>query len=468
MVSISKYWQLVKLNSTGSRRVETMIAAKTYFQNQFPEWTQQVNVADTTIQRQLWQQMQQGGDIKSDHRFLAESCLRCYISHQIDQACLDLGVKFGSRHGFTYEDLLPFVLDDEGLLSSNSQQSVPYRSLAMTILQTFDPAKGTLNTWVTRYVRQHPELKRFLLQHGVYIVSDWALLNDTTSKRLQQILAQVYQLTEIEIQQTCELLQSFHAVYREDRLKQRIAKTKQPCQPPTSEQLVRIADDLKACTSRTLNPEAILRQLNAIASKLRRYRISAQGGTVPTVSFDQPEIQPFVDRAQVDQDDEEKIEFLKYYQNQFIECLDQAILQVISDSISKLQRKRSSVEQLFITALHLFHCQGQSMSQIAPQIGFQKQYEVTRLLKLNDLRADIRQRLLVMLRSRIVECAKMYANSERLQSLDQQVEVILDEQITSIIQEAESEAKNPVRNQPLRGLLARRICSYLDSRNPNL
>jgi len=465
VVSASKYWQFVKLNSTGSRRVETMIAAKTYFQNQFPEWTKQVNVPDTTIQRQLWQQMRQDGEVKSDDRFFAEICLRCYISHQIDQACLNLAAKFGSRHGFTYEDLLPFVLDDQGLLPK-VPQSVAYRSLATTILQTFDPAKGTLNTWVTRYVKQHPELKRFLLQHGVYIVSDWALLNDTTSKRLQQILSEVYQFTQIEIQQTCELLQSFHAVYREDRLQQRVTGTKQPCQPPTPEQLVRIADDLKARTSRTLTPEAVLRQLNAIASKLRQYRISAQGGMVPAVSFDQPEIQPFVDRAQVEPDDEEKVEFLKYYQNQFIQCLDNAISQVISDFISKLQRKRSSVEQLFITALHLFHCQGQSMSQIAPHIGFKKQYEVTRLLKLNDLRADIRQRLLVMLRDRIVECAKMYADSQRLQSLDQQVEVILEEQITGIIQEAESEAKNPVRNQPLRGLLARRICRYLDSRSP--
>lgn len=441
-----------------------MIAAKIYFQNQFPEWTD--NVPDTTIVRQLWQQMRQGGDVNSDNRFLPESCLRCYISHQINQACLDLAVKFGSRHGFTYEDLLPFVLDDQELLSSHSAQSVPYRSLATTILQTFDPAKGTLNTWVTRYVRQHPELKRFLLQYGVYIVSDWALLNDTTSKRLQQMLGNMYQLTQIEIQQNGELLQSFHAVYREDRLQQCIAGTKQPCQPPTPEQLIRIANDLKVRTNRTLTPEAVLRQLNAMASKIRQYRISTQGGIVPTVSFDQPKIQPFVDRAEVVQDDGEKTEFIKYYQNQFLQCLDQAISQVIGDWISQRQQKCSSTKKVFITALHLFYCQGQSMSQIAPQIGYKKQYEVTRFLKLNDLRADIRQRLLVMLRSRIVDYAKMYADSERLQSLDQQVEVILDEQITGIIQEAESEAKNPVRNQSLPSLLARHICRYLDSRSP--
>ncbi|GAB1541028.1 hypothetical protein NUACC21_36970 [Scytonema sp. NUACC21] len=465
MVSASNYWQLIKLDSTGSRRMETINAAKTYFQNQFPDWAKQANLPDTTVHRQLWQQMGQRGKVDSDNGSLAEICLRCYISHQIDRACLSLGAKFGSRNGFTYEDLLPLVLDDDGqTLPSNSDRGVAYRSLAMTVLQTFDPAKGTLSTWVTRYVRQHPELKRFLLQHGVFLVSDWALLNDTTVKRLQQILAEVYHLTPIEIQQTCDLLQSFHAVYRDDRLQQRISGSKQPCESPTPEQLVRIAGDLKARTNRTLNPEAVLRQLNALATKLRQYRISTQGGSVPSISFDQPEIQPFVDRVPAEREDEEISEFLKYYQDQFIQCLDRAISEVIGDFISKLQRKRSSVEQEFLTALHLFHCEGQSMSQIAPQIGFKKQYEVTRLLKLNDIRADIRQRLLLMLRDRILDRALLYVDPERLQTLDRQVELILDEKITGIIQEAESEAKNPIRNQPLRGLLARRLCRYLNLR----
>lgn len=161
------------------------------------------------------------------------------------------------------------------------------------------------------------------------------------------------------------------------------------------------------------------------------------------------------------QDDEEQIEFIKLYQNQFLECLDRAISQVVDDFISKFKRK-PSFEASFLTALHLFHCQGQSMTQIAPQIGLKKQFEVTRLLKLNELRADIRQRLLMMLCDRVLDLAKLFADSERLQSLDRQVELILEEQISSMIQEAESEVKNPIRNQPLRSLLARRLCHYLD------
>lgn len=471
MTLVSKYWQFVKLDSTSKRSIEMVVAAQTYLQKQ--GFAQKVEVSDAAVVRQLWQQMRARGEADTDEGYLAEICLRCYISHQIYQVCLDLGTKFGSRNGFTCQDLLQFVLDDEVLLATQTKQQTlragsnrsSYQSLASTVLKTFDPAKGSLNTWVNRYVKQHPELKRFLLQHGVFLISDWALLNDTNPKQLQRILADMYRLTSVEIQQICEVLVSYHAVYREDRLEQRLMGATLSCQPPTPEQLTRIADDLQTRTSRTLSSEIVLSQLQAIAAKLRRYRIAAQGGSVSSVSFDRPDIQPIVERSQVIQEEEEEIEFIKLYQNQFLECLDRSVSQVINDFISKLQRKRSSVEQSFLTALHLFHCQGQSMTQIAPQIGLKKQFEVTRLLKLNELRADIRQRLLVMLRDRVLDTAKLFADSERLQSLDRQVELILDEQISGMIQEAESEVKNPIRNRPLRSLLARRLCRYLDSRN---
>ncbi|MBD2603795.1 hypothetical protein H6G81_04425 [Scytonema hofmannii FACHB-248] len=481
MASISKYWEFVKLDSTSKRRVEMIVAAQTYLKKQFPELTEKVEVSDARVQRQLWQQIQSGKETDTHERQLAEICLRCYISGQIYQVCLNLATKFGNQNGFNCQDLLPFVLDDEILLATRNQpeklaskstQRSSYQSLATNVLKTFDPAKGSLNTWVSRYVKQHPELKRYLLQHGVFLVSDWALLNDTKPKELERILTDMYRLTSVEIQQLYELLVSYHTVYREDRLQQRLTGGTLPCQQPTSEQLIRIAKALQTSTGHKLSTEGILSQLHAIASKLRRYKITAQGGNVSSISFDQPEIQPIVERSrsvfdgesQATEDDEEQLEFVKLYQNQFIECLDQTLAQVIDEYITKLQRKRSSVEQSFLTALHLFHCQGQSMNQIAPQINLTKQYEVTRLLKLNELRADIRQRLLVKLRDRVLDTAKFFVDSERLLFLDRQLELILDEQISGIIQEAESEAKNPIRNQPLRSLLARRLCRYLESR----
>ncbi len=479
MTSASKYWEFVKLDTTSKRRVEMIAVAKTYFQRHFPDLH---DVADVTVQCHLWQ-IQHDANGEREDKFLAELCLRCYVSHQIYQVCLDLGMKFGSKNGFTYQDLLPYVLDDEVLevavrqpqqLSAwlnthRSQQGFPglgnssYQSLATNILKTFDPTKGSLSAWVSRYVKQHPELKRFLLQHGVFLVSDWALLNDTNPKELQRILTTIFGLSQVEIEQACELLVSYHGVYRQDRLQQRMAGGMLKCQPPTTHQLARIANDFQSRLGKSITPDTVFKQLQLIALKLRQYRIAAQGGAITSVSFDREEIRPMVEATQVTTEDDEQVEFIRLYQAQFSQALDEAIAQVLADAQAKIQRKRGTVEQQFTTALHLFHCQGQSMSQIAPLIGLKKQYEVTRLLKLNDLRADIRQNLLLSLRSRILELAENFTDSSRLQALDQKLEGILDEQISSLIQENESEAKNPIRNQPLRSLLARRICHYLQS-----
>lgn len=83
-------------------------------------------------------------------------------------------------------------------------------------------------------------------------------MNDTKPKQLQRILAEMYRLTPIEIQQISEVLVSYHAVYREDRLEQRLAGASPPCHPPTQQQLTRIADDLQARTGRLLSAKAML------------------------------------------------------------------------------------------------------------------------------------------------------------------------------------------------------------------
>jgi hypothetical protein len=438
-----------------------VIAAKDFLYKRFPTLADDSDVA---LQRQLWNFTRE----QQANNSMAEICLRCYISHQIYQACVDIGAKFGKQHGFNYEDLLLIVLGDEVLQSSQYQQikTSSYKSLATTILKTYNPDKGSLNTWVSRYVKQHPEVRKFLLQHGVYLVSDWALLNDTSLKELQRILTSMYNLATLEIKHACELLVSYHAVYRADRL-QLLTGLTLPCQPPSGEQLSRIADDLQTRTGKKLSNEAVLKQLQLIAAKLREYGIVARGGAIKTLSYHQEEVQPIVEHQQAvsNNEDQEENEFIKLYQQQLIESLDEAFSKVVENYIASLQRRRPSQVEPFIKGLQLFHCRGESMSQIAPQINLAKQYEVTRLLKLNDLRADVRQRLLLILASKVIEIAKLFTDVKQLENLDKKIEEALSEQIDKIITQAESEARNPVRNQPLKSLFAHRLCLYLDKRN---
>jgi hypothetical protein len=455
--------------------------AKTYFQRQFPDCVDAANVNDRSVQQDLWQRM--NASETPSEATAAELCLRCFISHQVDRACWDLSNKFGDRNGFTHNDLLPFVLDDHGRSQQEEERrqekrqqkegqperKLEYRSLFQTVLSSFNPEKALLQTWVNRHVKQHPELRRFLIEHGVYLVSDWAILNDTKPTQLKRILLKriltdFYQFASTDIGSMVELLISFHAVYRNDRLQQRLSGRSQACQPPTPEQLNRIADDLYNRTQTDLSSQVILKWLSEMATNLRDYRIASQGGPVKTISLEEPGRQPIADPNAHSDEEVEQIEFLKSYRSQFKACLVQAIKEAVSATV---QRKRPPKDQAFLTALHLFHCQGQSMSDIAPQVGLTQQCQVTRLLELKNLRADIRQRSLALLRDRVMEYAKFYADVECLQRLEEQVDLILEEEIDKVMGSAASEAMSPVHNQTPKNILAHHLCHYLDTRNTN-
>lgn len=307
-----------------------------------------------------------------------------------------------------------------------------------------------------------------MLDRGVYMVSDWAILNNITPSQLQRIFASFHNLTPSEIQHASILLESYHAVYRRDRLKQRKTGIKRQCLPPTIDQLQQIAQLLNQTANRTFSPEAIMTKLQNTAERLRQYGIYARGGTPATKSINEPETQSAVDRLQSSSindldDQDEQTEFLTFYRQQFINCLDQALEQVTSDRFSHLQRKDPHKASQFITALQLFHCQGQSMGEIASLVNLQAQFQVSRLLKLKEFRADVRQQMLQALRGLILEQAKAYTDPESLRLLDRQIEVALDEQIANLINEAETEVSIP-KNRSSTSVFTQRLCHHLDSR----
>ena len=265
--AISKYWKLVRLEATGRLKVEEIVSARDFLQKQFPQLNTQIEVSDKLIQRQLLRLVAHSSDTSledANHHLMAHSCLRCLISHQIEQVCIQLELQFGKEHGFNRYNLFPLVLDDtlddlRNTGSSRANQDT-YKSLSVQILETFDPQKASLSTWTTRLVKQNRELNAFLLEHGVYLISNWAILNDTTPKQARRILAEFHNLTSAEIQQACFLLESYHAIYRRDRLTQR-PRIRGKCQPPSGEQLERIARHLHQKTNLVLSPENALFQL---------------------------------------------------------------------------------------------------------------------------------------------------------------------------------------------------------------
>ena len=110
-------------------------------------------------------------------------------------------------------------------------------------------------------------------------ISDWAILNDTKSKQLKRILTEFYRLSKSEINQACSLLESYHAVYRRNRLEQRrnqrsLGQTRMTrrCPPPTAIQLHEIAQRMHAKAGLTLRAEQVKIQLQDLAKRLRQYR----------------------------------------------------------------------------------------------------------------------------------------------------------------------------------------------------
>ena len=458
MSNPSTYWTLVKINVAGNRQIQSIPAAQTFFHQVFADLIKVNNLANGEIQSRLFNFY---GDTNTDKSLNAHRCLLCFISWEIERVCLNLAKQFGAMGGFTSRDLLPYVLDDDGKLHSTTD----YQCYSLQILQSFDVGQSSLASWTNRRVKQHPALNKFLLECGVYLLSDWAILNDTQPKQLERILSQFHSLSGIEIQQSKWLLTSYHAVYRVQRLQQRKAKTSK-CQPPTIEQLQQIGDKLNSLSGGNTSCSDIITGLQQLAQAVREYRIHIRGGSLPTTSIDTAEginYNSLASNNVVDDDSENQTgEFLKLYRPQFLECLDNALATVTQTRVSKIRRKDVVKANKFLIALKFFHCQGLSMGEIAKRIEMKAQFQVTRLLKLKEFRADVTHELLLMLKSRVLELARNYSSVESLQVLESQINTALTEQVSSLIAEAEAEASSS-RSEFHKSRFAKRLCEYLDS-----
>ena len=205
-MSVSDYWHLQKLDSTGQSRRQPLEAAYQWLHQQAPTI---VEASEDEVR--LWQ-ARLLGDWRQGQQALALLCLRCVVSHAILRTCLQFVSQFGDYYQFRDTDLLPFVLDDEG------KPLGTYQPLGVHIVETYTPGRASLEGWAAHLTRNHSELNQFLIERGLYRVSDWAILNDTRPGQLPKILGEFHRFTEAEIAAATTLLSHYHGVYRRDRL----------------------------------------------------------------------------------------------------------------------------------------------------------------------------------------------------------------------------------------------------------
>ncbi len=388
---------------------------------------------------------------------LAQMSLRCFISKQIEMACVQLEMQFGELHGVRRSDLLPLVLDDDGRPWGTTDSSPRYRSVARQVIDTFDPERASLATWTIRLVKHHRELNEFLLECGVYLLSDWAILNDTQPTKLRRVLSSAPPLTELEIAQALRVLEAYHGVYRRDRLLARQSGIKGQCPPPTEAQLEEMAQQLDGVSS-----ARVLRELRAMADRLRAYRIAIRTGKIKTLSIhgtgDEDSREMDLPAPRENEDDRVAEAFVQHYRHAFSEALEKAIQQAIE---SRYQALKPPKKQQYLTALKLFHQEGLSMTAIASQVGLAAQFQVTRLLKLKELRESVRHEMIVLLKRYVKEQATAFVTLEQLERLDGKIEEALVEQVDQLMAEDAAQAQSP-KNYGKGSRFATVLCQQLD------
>jgi hypothetical protein len=455
MGQASKYWTILLLDGAGKSRPRELNNLKTFLEDQFPNYLEEdSSPSEDQLVRSLLPQT----------RPEAQLVLRCLISHQVTIACQSLVNQFGQFYGFNIGDLLPLVLDDDGKPWTTQGT---YKILAQQVLDRFDPSAGKLSTWVTRLVRQHPAISACLLDHGLYLVSDWAILNDTKPDQLYRIWTQHYNLSPQEAEQACRLLESFRQVYTPER------RPGSRCKDPTPDQMDRIAQTLSTTLQRPTATAEMQKQLTQLCKRLRAYRILARGGQIRGLSVDDAQtLERIQDKSACNSAPEEdnglRDRLISACRDIFDSALPQAIHSAIAQAHSQFcASPRSDTRakaKLYFPALRLFHGDRISMGEIAPRVGLKRQDDVSRLLNLNHLRTQVRTQVLTQCLGQIKPILQTQGGLTCAQ-IDQAVaaiEALFAEQIDPILQEEEQRTRTPKAfDRPTR--FAQAICDELDA-----
>jgi hypothetical protein len=451
------YWTLIRMGVNGTIFHEECPTARGLFSDRFLGGSELYrNRSDTEIQRELMQVMQNKEAALSD-RQAAELCLRCFISDQTYYNTIELAQRFGDPGGFNADEVFPLVLDDvDSSIPLTIEPLSPYRPFASRVLETFDGDRSSLSTWAKRLFRQYKELNAFLEERGIVIQTPWAILNDATPKRIERFA--IDRLSPSQIQRACVLVDVYHLVYRGDRLANPHKGRK--CADPTLEQLQRMLAALESRGIQDYSPEKIRSELLELAELFRPPKVE---------SLSCPQNQLLMEghsASGLEVDEADRV-FTKYTQS-FLRCLDQAIEETIfarfnpdcsTGRVAQLSQQQKLLEKrtAFLRMMGLFYVEGRSAQQIANQIGV-NQSTVSRLLRLQDLRADIKDRMLILVREQNAEMASTYASMPMLSRLSQRLESALDQ----LVQQDEKEVFSPVSSR--QSLLATRICHYLQTK----
>ena len=446
MSCFNQYWTLIKLTGSGKGTPQKLPKVKAIIQNLHSNATETDKVPNNRqLQRQLFEQANQ------DFNSLAMLALRCYISHQTLAICHDFVTKFGDKYALKTEEILPILLDDEGKLPQGT-----YKPQSHKILTTFNPERASLSTWSSRLINSNSEFNQYLEQQGLRRITDWAMLNSVKPNKIKRL-----QKNAPNLDQTLALLQAYQTVYTHDRLLQ--GKRGKRCEDPTPNQCQAMSE-LMVQQGFTTTAESILANLKALA-QLIRTEVAP-----PSISLDIPDQRDHYENLSLTTDDPELQEFspadfLEHSKAELSACLPQIAKDIIQQHHQRLKPKKAV---LYPRAMTLFYCQGRTMTEIATDIGMNDQTSVTRLLKLKQLRADIRHGVITHIKPKLSQLVTPHLSPTQLQDLDKNLDHYLGETLDGLIRSEKDQAQMPRQyaESQKRSVLAQVISQILQQLYP--
>ncbi len=475
MNALSKYWNIWRISPADERRryqcsvvptaqefVEKLLDPKT----RLPGSTE--IVSPEAAQTILFSQFRtHNAAIVLPDRAQAGLCLRCYVSEPILKACQKIASLFAGDKSFTYQDLLPFVLNDDGKalvilddndntqlkLDDGSVQSATYEIFAVEVLRTYklNSHSMSLDNWAFLQTKQHSELKNFLSEFGFQHLSDWALLNRVRPKQLEQLSERDRHLVEV-----------FHAVYRRDRRQQQQVSR---CLDPTDSQLTEMGDLLQQ-REVVLN-SSLLKELKLVTKQLRQFDIwQSREPLEMQLETGGYELRVDLPSDSFNESDAEEQEFLEFLYQQLTVALTHAVEQAVQTQVSQLSKSKryAPFATCFIPGLRLYYCEGLSLRDIGPQLGMSSWDQTRRILNPGEILSNVRRLTVQQLLEPILEKAQSKRLTSTppepsyLRTLTEQIEAFVDAEIFA---EAVSEIKAG-KNRLMDSIYAQQLKRYIE------
>ena len=435
----SRFWTLCRMvpgtDSPGYRKQE-LVPAQAFFQ-QLPSAQAQ---DEQSLSITLLTTFRGGGDTDPLEQSLCGLCLRCWVSHPILKACMKLANLFGAAGQFSYRDLLPFVLTDDGrshiardsntheyyvIQETGERQKLDYTAFSLEVLQTYRLSPGkrlSLANWVYLQTKQHPELLNYLAEFGFQKLSDWALLNRVRGRQLAQLS-----------ERDRTIVTAFHAVYRRDR--RRYSQSGR-CPNPTAPQLTEINGLLQPPFA---SHEKLLQTLGQIATQLRQFDVWRSRESLEYLDTDsgQSRLRSDLPTTELSAETEEESALLAMFHTQLMAALKESLQQSLTARIAKLKKskKYGPFADKFALGLQHYYQEGLSLKEIAPLLGMSSWDQARRILNPGDFLNGVRSRTIQQFLDHVLVIVKQKdlapwpPSPDYLQQLSEQLEAFADDEI---------------------------------------